>query len=248
MNVKDVPFCNILGVGISTLSMSGTIGYLTENIRELSGNYICVANVHTSVMSYDDRRYRDIQNGGAMALPDGAPLSIIARMKGFKEAERVTGPDLMGEVFKVSQKSRYRHYFYGSKPETLELLNQRLKERYPYLKIVGMYSPPFRMLDERENQEAIDRINASKPDFVWVGLGAPKQEQWMASHQGMVHGVMIGVGAGFDFFAGNLKRAPRWMQRCSLEWLYRLFQEPKRLLKRYIYSNLKFMWLIARGK
>lgn len=248
MALKDVPFCNVLGVKISTLSMDGTVDYLIKNVEGLSGNYICVANVHTTVMSYDNEKYRDIQNGGAMALPDGAPLSVVARINGYRGAERVAGPDLMGEMFRVSEKRGYRHYFYGSKSETLALLQQRLKERYPYIEIAGMYSPPFRVLTESENQEIIEKINESTPDFIWVGLGAPKQEQWMAAHQGMLHGVMIGVGAGFDYLAGNLKRAPKWMQRCSLEWLYRLLQEPGRLLERYLYTNLKFIWLIARGK
>lgn len=248
MCLKEVPYCNILGVKISTLSMKETVDFLKENINNLSGDYICVANVHTTVMSYDNDAYRSIQNGGVMALPDGGPLSTIAQRRGYRGAERVTGPDLMSEIFKISGQERYRHYFYGSGPETLKLLRKKLEQQYPYVEVAGMYSPPYRILTNSENQEVIRRINESRPDFIWVGLGAPKQEQWMSSHRGLLHGVMVGVGAGFDYHAGNLKRAPRWMQRCNLEWLYRLMQEPKRLLKRYIYTNLKFLWLIIRGK
>lgn len=117
-----------------------------------------------------------------------------------------------------------------------------LRDKYPKVKIVGMYSPPFRELTDLEDEEDIKRINATKPDFIWVGLGAPKQEYWMARHQGKVEGFMVGVGAGFDYLAGNIKRAPEWMQNNNMEWVYRLIQDPKRLLKKYLYSNSKFVW------
>ena len=117
-----------------------------------------------------------------------------------------------------------------------------LRDKYPKVKIVGMYSPPFRELTDLEDEEDIKRINATKPNFIWVGLGAPKQEYWMARHQGKVEGFMVGVGAGFDYLAGNIKRAPEWMQNNNMEWVYRLIQEPKRLLKKYLYSNSKFVW------
>lgn len=117
-----------------------------------------------------------------------------------------------------------------------------LRDKYPKVKIVGMYSPPFRELTDLEDEEDIKRINATKPNFIWVGLGAPKQEYWMARHQGKVEGFMVGVGAGFDYLAGNIKRAPEWMQNNNMEWVYRLIQDPKRLLKKYLYSNSKFVW------
>ena len=140
----------------------------------------------------------------------------------------------------------YRHYFYGSTPETLALLRQVLKRRYPGAVIAGMESPPFRPLTEEEDAAAVARINAARPDFVWVGLGAPKQERWMAAHRGKVQALMVGVGAAFDYEAGNIRRAPAWMQRCSLEWLYRLLQDPRRLFKRYFVTNTKFMWWALR--
>lgn len=238
--------CKMLGVNVSTLSMKDTVDFLVKNISQLSGRYICVANVHTTVMSYDDDRYRHIQNHATLVLPDGSPLSVIARRRGHAQAERVTGPDLMGEIFEVTKQRGYSHYFYGSKTETLELLKEQLELKYPGICIAGMYSPPFRNLTQEEDDEITTNINSCKPDFVWVGLGAPKQEIWMSQHEGRVSGLMIGVGAGFDYYAGNLKRAPKWMQRYSLEWLYRLMQEPRRLLKRYVYTNIKFLWLIAK--
>ena len=126
-------------------------------------------------------------------------------------------------------------------------METKLKQQYQ-LEIAGMYAPPFRDLTEEEDRAVVERINKSGADFVWVALGAPKQERWMYTHQGSIEGLMAGIGAGVDYFAGNIKRAPMWMQKCSLEWLYRLFQEPRRLFKRYLMTNTKFIWLTARGR
>ena len=240
------PVCNILGVNIAVTNMKKTVDYLDTNLKALSGSYICVSNVHTTVMSYEDESYRSVQNGAAVALPDGKPLSVACRKRGFAEAERVTGPDLMREIFLLSAKRGWRHYFYGSTEETLKALKTALKKTYPGIEVAGMYSPPFRPLTVEEDRAVVDRINLSKADFVWIGLGAPKQERWMAEHKGKVQGLMIGVGAGFDYHAGSLKRAPQWMQKCSLEWLYRLLQDPVRLFKRYLVTNTKYLWLIGR--
>lgn len=235
--------CNILGVNINVTNMKDTVSYIKKNLEQLKGNYVCISNVHTTIMSYEDEKYKNIQNSGALALPDGGPLSVVSRNKGFKEAERVTGPDLMEEIFKISEETGYRHYFYGSTENTLYELKDKLKNKYKNLNIVGMYSPPFRKLLKSEDEEIIKEINDKKPDFVWIGLGAPKQEVWMYEHKNKIVGVMIGVGAGFDYHAEVIKRAPMWMQKLSLEWLYRLCQDPKRLLKRYIKTNLKFLYL-----
>lgn len=244
-----IPTCNILGVNIAAINMGWLMKYLDENIDDIKGDYICVSNVHTTVTSYEDPSYCVIQNSGLMAIPDGGPLSTIGQKRGYENMSRTTGPSLMGEVFEISAKKEYRHYFYGSKEETLEKLYQKLNENYPGIQIAGMYSPPFRPLTEEEDKAVIERINETKPDFVWVGLGAPKQERWMAAHQGEINGLMIGVGAGFDYYAENIKRAPRWMQKSNLEWLYRLMQDPKRLFKRYLVTNTKFIWnAIIRGK
>ena len=165
-----------------------------------------------------------------------------ARRRGYPQIQRTTGPDLMMEVFRQSTAHGWRHYFYGSTQEVQEKMITRLQQEYPGLIIAGTDVPPFRELTPEEDALAVARINQAQPDFVWVGLGAPKQERWMAAHQGRVHGLMIGVGAGFDFFSGNVKRAPLWMQKHSLEWLYRLMQDPKRLFQRYWSTNLKFIW------
>lgn len=245
----QIPTCNILGVNIAAINMEWLVEYLDKNLLDIKGDYICVSNVHTTVTSYEDASYCAVQNGGLMAIPDGGPLSTVGRRRGCKNMARTTGPSLMGEIFKISAKKGYRHYFYGSKQETLELLEKKLKENYPGIKIAGMYSPPFRPLTEEEDKAVIERINEANPDFVWIGLGAPKQEKWMAAHQGKIDGLMLGVGAGFDYYAENIKRAPMWMQKHNLELVYRLVQDPKRLFKRYWSTNTKFIWnAMIRGK
>ena len=239
---SHIPVCNILGVNIAAINMQWLLDFTDKHIKELSGDYMCVSNVHTTVTSYEDKSYCDIQNGGIMAIPDGGPLSTVGKKRGFINMKRTTGPSYMEEILKISAQKGYRHYFYGSTEETLEKLSKVLQHDYPGVQIVGMYSPPFRPLTEEENRLIMEQINESQPDFVWVGLGAPKQERWMAEHQGKIKGFMVGVGAGFDYFAGNISRAPQWMQEHNLEWVYRLIQDPKRLFKRYIVTNTKFIW------
>lgn len=239
-------YCDILGTHINILDMEKTKKYIYDNIESLRGQYICVSNVHTTVMAYDRPSYRKVQNEAALRLPDGGPLSTVSRKWGYGDARRVTGPDLMGELFAEAGKSKLRMYFYGSKDSVLEDLKKNIEEKYPSVLIAGMYSPPFRTLTPEEDEEIIQRINAADPDIVFIGLGAPKQEIWMNTHKGKINAVMIGVGAGFDYYAGRIKRAPRWMQRANLEWLYRLCQEPGRLLKRYLVTNTKFVYLVIK--
>lgn len=239
-------YCSILKTNINVTDMDKTIAYITDNLEELRGDYICVSNVHTTVMAFRDESYRKVQNSGAMALPDGQPLSIVSRRRGYSEAQRVPGPDLMPAILHLSEEKGYRHYFYGSTPETLEKLRKVLLDRFPKLQIVGMYAPPFRPLTEEEDQEAVRQINESGADFVWVALGAPKQEKWMYEHRGRVNGLMIGVGAAFDFIAGTVRRAPMWMQKLCLEWVYRICQDPKRMFPRYVSTNFAFLWHVHR--
>ena len=246
--MEELQHCEILKTNINVTNMSDTIKYIGGHLDDLRGKYICVSNVHTTVMSYENEEYRKIQNGAAMALPDGAPLSSYSRRKGYKQAQRVTGPDLMLELFAISKEKGYRHYFYGATEETLQSMQEVLERDYPGIQIAGMYAPPFRALTPQEDAQIVAKINESRPDFIWIGLGAPKQEEWMYQHMGQLQGVLIGVGAGFDYLAGYIKRAPRWMQRMSLEWLYRLLQDPKRLWRRYFTSNVKFICLTRMDK
>lgn len=239
-------YSSILGTKINVTDMAKTVEFITAHLDELKGHYICVSNVHTTVTAYRQPEYREIQNGAVMNIPDGKPLSLVQRRAGFKEAGRVPGPDLMPEIFNTSVEKGYRHYFYGSKQETLDALRDKLSEEYPGLNIVGMYSPPFRPMTEEEDRQITEEMNSCKPDFIWVGLGAPKQEKWMAAHDGKVCGVMLGVGAGFDFHAGTIKRAPLWMQEYCMEWLFRIGQDPKRLLGRYLDTNFSFVYYMFK--
>ena len=249
LNKEEIPVCNIMGVNIAAIDMEWLLNYTEKNIQALSGDYMCVSNVHTTVMSFQNADYCSVQNGGIMAIPDGGPLSSVGRRRGFKNMGRTTGPDYMENILKISAEKGYKHYFYGSTPETIKKLKIKLDEKYPGVSVVGVYSPPFRPLTNEEDAEVIKDINEVRPDFIWVGIGAPKQENWMASHQGKVYGFMVGVGAAFDYFVGNIKRAPKWMQKLNLEWLYRLLQNPAKLFKRYLYTNPKFIWhAIIRGK
>ncbi len=246
---SQIPTCNILGVNIAAINMDWLLEFTEKNIKELSGEYMCVANVHTTVTAYENEDYMAVQNGGIMAIPDGGPLSSVGRKRGFKEMKRTTGPSYMEEILKTSAKKGYRHYFYGSTEQTLEKLRKVLEHDYTGIQIAGMFSPPFRNLTKEENAKIIESINETDSDFIWVGLGAPKQEMWMAEHQGKINGFMVGVGAAFDYLAGNIDRAPMWMQKANLEWLYRLMQDPKRLISRYWHTNTRFIWnSMIRGK
>lgn len=232
--------CPVLGVNVAVTDMNKTINFFTDNLEDLRGQYVCVSNSHTVVTAADDPEYMAVQNGACMVLPDGKPLSVVQRRKGYPEASKVSGPDVM-QLMMQEDYNKYRHFFYGGKKEVLDDLISRLKMQNNGIQIAGYYSPPFRPLSDEEDLEIIKMINDSKPDFIWVGLGAPKQENWMAAHKDKLNGLMLGVGAAFDFHAGAIKRAPEWMQKYGLEWLYRLSQDPKRLFKRYLVTNTKFL-------
>lgn len=242
MNQKNLKYCTILKTNINVTNMEDTIAYITDNLERLRGDYICVSNVHTTVMAFRDKEYRMVQNSAAMALPDGQPLSIVSRGRGYAEAQRVPGPDLMPKILDLSQEKGYSHFFYGSSPETLDQLKKVMLAKYPKLRIAGMYAPPYRELTREEDDDAIRMINESGADFIWVALGAPKQEKWMYEHRGKVNGLMLGVGAAFDFIAGTAKRAPMWMQKMCLEWVFRIIQNPKRMIPRYLNTNFSFMY------
>ena len=244
--MERLPYTEILKTNINVTNIDEAVGYIDKYLEQMRGEYICISNVHTTVTAYRDEEYRKVQNGSILNMPDGKPLSIVQKLRGYTQAGRVPGPDLMPAIFKLSEKRGYRHYFYGSTPETIEKLGIRLKEAYPRLQIVGMYSPPFRPMTVEEDAEIIEQINETKPDFIWVGLGAPKQERWMAEHKGKVNGIMLGVGAGFDFHAGTVLRAPRWMQEVCMEWLWRMMQDPKRLFPRYLDTNFSFLYYLMK--
>ncbi len=252
---------SIFGVRFSPSGAKEAAKRVFDQRNELKGEYICFANVHVTVMAHDDEDYRRTLNNSAYTFADGAPVAKLLRKQGFEESQRVAGPDFMADIFSLGSEDKENiyynkednpedvlpsHFFYGSTEETLEKLKSELLRRYPGLRIAGMYSPPFRRLTEKEDEEVIRLINGSGADFIWIGLGAPKQEKWMEEHKGKLCGVMLGVGAGFDFHSGVVKRAPGIFQKLSLEWLYRLLSDPKRLFRRYLVTNTKFI-LYTRG-
>ena len=239
--------CNILGVDIDVVTMKLLVDFISTNLNSAKGKYICVANVHTTVTANEDEYYNKIQNSSWITIPDGGPLSSYARKHSFPECERTTGPDLLEEILKISEENEFTHYFYGSTDETLEKLKSKISTQYPKVKIVGTYSPPFRKLTAVEEQKIVNIINSVNPDFIWIGLGAPKQEIFMFEHMNLFNGLMIGVGAAFDYKADNIKRAPVWMQKSNLEWVYRLLQSPKKLFKRYVMTNTKFILEIIKA-
>ncbi len=219
---------------------------LVEEGKSLGGTYLCFSNVHTLMMAQKDVLYRKILNASAYTFPDGSPIADYQHKHGHLRAERVAGPDFMDAMFRATMDGSVSHYFYGSTQETIDKLRENLEKRYPGICIAGMVSPPFRKETDEEDAETVRRINESGASFVWIGLGAPKQERWMAEHAGKLDGVMLGVGAGFNFYAGTVKRAPVWIQKIGFEWLYRLFQDPRRLASRYIATNLQYIGCILR--
>jgi N-acetylglucosaminyldiphosphoundecaprenol N-acetyl-beta-D-mannosaminyltransferase len=241
-----IPRVNILGVGVSAINMEMALRTIEEWIARRDPHYVCVTTVHGVMESQRDAILRQIHNRAGMVTPDGMPLVWLSRLKGLGYVERVYGPDLMLAACQRSAEKGYRHFFYGGAPGVAESLATRLQTRFPELQVVGIDSPPFRPLTPEEDRTAVERINAARPDIVWVGISTPKQERWMASHIGRLRApVLIGVGAAFDFHAGLKKQAPRWIQRSGLEWLFRLAMEPRRLWRRYLINNPSFLWLIV---
>jgi N-acetylglucosaminyldiphosphoundecaprenol N-acetyl-beta-D-mannosaminyltransferase len=206
--------------------------------------YITVNNVHTMMEGYHHDTYRSIINDSFLSIPDGKPLEIFGKLKGNKEITRLFGPTVMEKCIDWGRQDGIKHFFLGSSQQTLDKLVQSIEEKYPGTQIAGLLSPPYAPVSEWNNQSFIEHINQSGADFIWIGLGAPKQEIWMSSHFDQLHkGIMIGIGAGFDYLAGNTQHAPNWMKNASLEWLYRFIQEPKRLWKRYFLTIPPFLVL-----
>lgn len=243
--MTPLPRANILGVGVSAIHMDQALSQIYEWIVQCDSQYICVTNVHVIMESYRAPRLQSVLNCAGMVTPDGVPLVWLCHLQGFHHVQRVYGPDLLLATCEQSLKTGWKHYFYGGGPAVAENLAHHLIQRFPNLAIVGWDTPPFRSLTPEEDRAAIEKINASGADIVWVGLGAPKQEYWMANHMGKLKApVMIGVGAAFDFHAGLKKQAPQWMQSIGLEWLFRLATEPRRLWKRYLINNPLFVILV----
>jgi N-acetylglucosaminyldiphosphoundecaprenol N-acetyl-beta-D-mannosaminyltransferase len=245
---------SVLGARIDALPWDAAMTRLLGWAHARESRYVTICNVHVVVSASRDAAYREVINGSDMATPDGAPVAWMLRRQGFAGQSRISGPDLMWALCERAAKESLAVYCYGSTEATLGLLDARLRAAFPGLQVT-MESPPFRALSVEEDAAAVERINASGAGIVFVGLGCPKQERWMAEHRGQgaldesplrVKAVMIGVGAAFDFHAGTVQRAPAWMRDNGLEWLHRLASEPGRLWKRYLVTNTLFILGAAR--
>lgn len=244
--MSRLPRVNILGVGISAINLQQAVEEIERWIASRDAQYVNVCTVHTVMECQNDERLRQIVNAGGLSTPDGMPLVWLSRLHGYRSAGRVYGPDLMLAVCNRTQATGRRHFFYGGAPGVADRLVRNLQARYPSLVVAGTHSPPYRPGDAQEDRGVLDTINAAAADIIWVGLGTPKQDYWVARHRAQLHApVLIAVGAAFDFHAGLLRQAPRWMQQSGLEWLFRLLQEPRRLAYRYLVYNPLFVLRVA---
>lgn len=240
-----LPRKQILQSEVTCASFQEVVADLCSLAMEKLSSYVCVANVHMLVEAYRDPLFLQIMQNAVVVTPDGKPLSLCMNWLYGTKQERISGFELMMTLLEQAQALGLSVFFYGSTEDVLTTMRQKIEQDFPQLKIVGMISPPFRPLSTEENEATIQEIQASQANLVFVSLGCPKQERWMAAHQERLSAVMLGVGAAFSFYSGHLKRCPEWLQNCSLEWLFRLICEPKRLLKRYVYTNSLFILLIS---
>lgn len=240
---------DILGSQYSTLTRSQIHSSLIALAQQRKAGYVCVSNVHTTMTGFFDSTYQCITNESTFSVPDGVPLVWAMRSFGASRQDRVRGPSLMRDMMDQGRQHGFTHYLYGGSPRVLAKLKQTLEKEYPGVLIVGTESPPFRPIDEismQDWQESAETINAAKPHFVWIGLGAPKQEIWMYRQRNTIHGMMMGIGAAFDLLAGEIPEAPAALQAIGMEWAYRLYREPRRLWRRYIFNNPAFLFLWAK--
>ena len=221
---------NVLGVGVTVLNLETAVGALAAALERGERGYVCVTGVHGVIESQADPELKRIHNRSLLTTPDGMPMVWLGRWGGHRTMGRVYGPELMEAVFAWSRAHGKTHFFYGGNTGVAEALKLRLEQRFPGIRIVGSYTPPFRPLTAAEFEELRSKVASVQPDFFWVGLSTPKQERFMAEHlQKLDAKIMLGVGAAFDFHAGKVTQAPRWIQRSGFEWLFRLCAEPRRL-------------------
>lgn len=236
----------VIGSPIHTLTWTSALSRLQEWAAKGESRYVCICNVHSVVTARRDAKFSSIIRQADMATPDGAPVAWLMRRTGNAQQARINGPDLMALYCQEAAQRGESIYLYGGQQQTLDILARSLPTKYPGLRIAGAYSPPFRPLTDEEDAAVVSAINASGASTIWVSLGCPKQEVWMAEHRGRIRAPMIGVGAAFDYHAGVITRAPLWMQNSGLEWAHRLCSEPRRLWKRYLLTNSLFMLYAGR--
>jgi len=238
----------ILSLNISKGSHSEFVDTILDLGRKKKPSYVCIANAHMLVEAHLSESFQKIVNNADIVTPDGMPLAKAFGMLHGIEQDRVDGMSLLPTLLEKATEQNQSVYFYGSSSKIIELTSNFIKENYPNLNVVGMYSPPFRWLTEGEEEKILGNIANSGANMVFVALGCPKQERWMSEMKHRIPAVMIGVGGALPVLVGLQKRAPVWMQKNSLEWLYRLMQEPRRLFKRYLVTNSIFLYLLFKEK
>jgi len=238
---------NVLGIPMAMTDYAGAMDVMDQMVAEREPGWVCAAAVHSVMVAQDDALMRKALTDAVITVPDGMPIVWAANMLGEDLPNRVYGPELMHRYCARSVEQGHRVWLYGGRDQgALVQLALTLRKKHPGIRIVGGYSPPFRALSEEEDEAIADQINQSQPDVLWVGIGVPKQEKWMVRMRDRLDvPVMCAVGAAFDFHAGRVSQAPRWMQERGLEWTYRIAQEPRRLLPRYLYTNPRFMLAFA---
>jgi N-acetylglucosaminyldiphosphoundecaprenol N-acetyl-beta-D-mannosaminyltransferase len=241
--VNSMDSIPVLGVPINLTSYDASLVNIIKWSKESQSRIIYAANVHMVMEAYDHEDFKIILQTSDIVTPDGMPLVWMLRLKGAKGQKRVYGPTLMLHVLNRAEKEHLPVGFYGANEQTLENLLLRIRKQYPNLHVAYSFSPPFRSLDKQESAKIIEEIVSAGVRILFVGLGCPKQEKWIAENKGIIHAVMLGVGAAFDIHAGVKHQAPPWLQRLGLEWLFRLTQEPNRLWRRYFYNNPRFLFL-----
>ena len=242
MESITVPRVDILGVGVHALNMGSAVDILDDAATNGTKGYVTVTGVHGIMEAQDDPSFKRVLNSSLLTTPDGMPTVWIGRSRGFKKMGRVYGPELMLEVCRRSLQTGHTHFIYGGAPGVADDLAQVLQSKFPGLRIVGTHTPPFRPLNEQEERDLVNRIEELRPDFFWVCLGAPKQERFMAEYSTkLATTVMVGVGAACDILTGRTKDSPQWVKQSGLQWLHRLLQEPRRLWRRYLVNNPRFI-------
>lgn len=238
----------LISLELDTYTYKAAVIQILDWAKQRKSAYVTFSNVHMTIEAYDNPEFAAMVNNADMVCADGMPLVKGVKLLYNHNIERIAGMDMFPRLLKEANKEKLSIFLYGSTAEVLAKIQDRIKKEYPAAKVVGAVSPSFRKLSEAEEHDYIQQINTSSANMVFVALGCPKQEKWMAKHTSKINAVLLGVGGAFPVFIEEQKRAPEWMRNMSLEWFYRLIQDPKRLFKRYFYTNIKFMYLLAMKK
>lgn len=242
------PRYKTISLRLSSQSYSSAKQTILNWAESRKSAYVCFANVHMTIEAYDDSKFAEVVNTADLVCADGMPLAKAVKLLYGQKIDRVAGMDMFPDLVQAAHEEKLSIFLYGTTDEILQKIVEKINNEFPKAKVVGAVSPPFRTLSKEEEEVYIQQINDSGANMVFVALGCPKQEKWMAKHSKKINAVLLGVGGAFPVFVNEQKRAPEWMRNMSLEWLYRLIQDPKRLFKRYLYTNSKFLYLLCLQK